>query len=239
MVEADPGLAMPARRITLKTTASIALAATLALLQGCSPGQPPPAMTTAASSAPAARPAHADPQHGFAIAIPPDMQLRRDFQRSYLGDASWKAFAGPGGHGVPAAALVLDGSNQITAAELRIGIGTDSEALAHCLDVPASGAAATTDTAMLAGVPFTHFHAADAAMSHYLDVDSYRAVYAGRCYAVDLLLVGTRPEVYDPPATPPFTQTHAKQRLREALNGFRFLPSQRVDHAGGPPEAST
>ena len=213
-----------AGRTTMKTTASITLAATLALLCGCSPGQPPAATPAAASSAPVDGTIYSDLKHGFAIAIPSGMQSHYDFQRSYLGDASWKAFAGPDSHGVPIVALVLDGSNQITAAELRIGIGTDSEALAHCRNVPANGAAAATDTTTLAGVPFTHFHAADAAMSHYLDVDSYRVVHAGRCYAIDLLLSGTRPEVYDPPATPPFAQSDAKRRLREALDGFRFLP---------------
>lgn len=207
----------------MKTTASIALAATLALLQGCSPGQPS-ATSTAPAGASNDSTIHSDPEHGFAIAIPSGMQLHRDFQRSYLDDASWKAFAGPDSHGAPAAALVLDGSNKITAAELRIGIGTDSEALAHCLEVPASGAAGAIDTTTLAGVPFTHFHAADAAMSHYLDVDSYRAVHACRCYAIDLLITGTRPEVYDPPATPPFARDDAEKRLRKALDGFRFLP---------------
>ncbi len=63
-------------------------------------------------------------------------------------------------------------------------------------------------------------------MSHYLNVEGYRTVHAGRCYAIDLLLTGTRPEVYDPPATPPFTQTAAKQRLHQALDGFRFLPAE-------------
>ncbi|MHB1058797.1 MAG: hypothetical protein ACYC0F_13050 [Rhodanobacter sp.] len=214
---------MPAGNLTRKTAVSIALAAALALLQGCSPGQPP-ATSTVPASASTDSATHRDPEHGFAIAVPSGMQLRRDFQRSYLGDASWKAFAGPGSHGVPAAALVLDGSNRITAAELRIGIGTDSEALAHCLDVPASGVPAAADTAALAGVPFTHFHAADAAMSHYLEVEGYRAVHDGRCYAIDLLVTGTRPEAYDPPAVPPFTQDAAKKRLREALSSFRWLP---------------
>ncbi|WP_426699912.1 hypothetical protein ACPPVV_10890 [Rhodanobacter sp. Col0626] len=213
-----------------KTTAITLLAATLMLLCGCGPGQPSTASPAAApttalsKSGNASGSAYSDAKYGFAIAIPAGMQLRHDFQRSYLGDASWKAFAGPDDHGAPVLALVLDGSNQITAAELRIGIGTDSDALAHCSDVPASGAAPASDTTTLAGVPFTHFHAADAAMSHYLEVESYRAVHAGRCYAVDLLLTGTRPEVYDPPATPPFARTDAQQRLHEALNGFRFLP---------------
>lgn len=163
-----------------------------------------------------------DTAHGFAITVPHDMHVRRDFQRSYLANGAWKSFAADDTQGTPVLALVLDGSNNISAAELRIGIGEDVQARARCLDVPSSGVPPETSRVTLAGVPFTRFHAADAAMSHYLDVEAYRAVHAGRCYAIDLLLAGTRPEVYDPPATPPFTPDHARARLRQALAGLRF-----------------
>jgi hypothetical protein len=177
-----------------------------------------------ASEAPRSVPAAplVDAAHGFAIEVPRDMHVRRDFQRSYLANAAWKSFAGDGSRGMPVLALVLDGSNHITAAELRIGIADDAAARAHCLDVPSSGVPAQASQVTLAGVPFTRFHAADAAMSHYLDVEAYRAVHAGRCYAIDLLLTGTRPEVYDPPATPPFGHAAALARLREVLEGLRF-----------------
>lgn len=163
-----------------------------------------------------------DSAHGFAIAVPPHMHVSHDFQRSYLANGSWKSFAGDDSHGKPILALVLDGSNPITAAELRIGAGDDEAARAHCLDVPASGIPAQASQVTLAGVRFTRFHAADAAMNHYLDVEAYRAIHDDRCYAIDLLVTGTRPEVYDPPATPPFERDAARQRLREALAGFRF-----------------
>ncbi len=149
---------------------------------------------------------YADPQHRFAIATPADTTLRHDFRRSYFGNAAWKAFADPDSQGTPAAALVLDGSNTITAAELRIGTSEDDNAVAHCLDVPDSG------------VPSK----GDAAMSHYRDVEGYRAVDAGRCYAIDLMISGTRPEVFDPPATPPFPAAKARQKLHDAVQGFRL-----------------
>lgn len=213
----------------MKTASYLSLTVAIALLCACSdadvPANAPAPVSSVAKSASSAAPSvYADPQYGFSLALPADMTLRHDFQRSYLDDASWKAYAGPHSRGTPVVALVLDGSNQITAAELRIGVGTTDDAVAHCLDVPASGAASAVEQTTLAGVPVTHFHAADAAMSHYMDVQSYRVVHAGRCYAIDLMLSGTRPEVYDPPATPPFTRADAKQRLRTALDGFRFLP---------------
>ncbi|MEP7186912.1 MAG: hypothetical protein ABI767_13855 [Rhodanobacter sp.] len=150
------------------------------------------------------------------------MTLRHDFQRSYLDNAAWKAFAAPASQGTPAVALVLDGSNKITAAELRIGTSENENAVAHCLDVPDSGVPSKADAVSLAGTPFVRFRASDAAMSHYLDVEGYRAMHSGRCYAIDLIVNGTRPEVYDPPATPPFDRATARQKLQDALQGFRL-----------------
>ncbi|WP_334179513.1 hypothetical protein [Pseudoxanthomonas sp.] len=43
-----------------------------------------------------------------------------------------------------------------------------------------------------------------------------------RCIAIDLLVAGTRPEVYGPPATPPFDEATARARLQEALGPVRI-----------------
>lgn len=166
---------------------------------------------------------HVDAALGFSLAVPRGMHLQRDFERSYLDAASWKAFAEPGSRGKAAAALVLDGSNEITTAELRVGVSPDPAAVTHCADVPASGVPAKSDTIKLAGADFVHFHAAGAAMSHYLQVEGYRAVYEGRCYAIDLWISGTRPEVYDPPRPAPFARDVASRQLHDALAGFRFV----------------
>jgi hypothetical protein len=207
----------------MRKTSALPLLALAMLTGGCSKPAAVTAPDSTASTTPASTmPTYADNDRAFAIAVPKDMQLRHDFQRSYLGDDGWKSAAGSDKHGEPAIALVLAGSDRITAAELRIGVGSDDDAKAHCLEPSAN--ASPSETVTLAGTPFTHFHAADAAMSHYLDMDSYRAVHDGRCYAIDLLVTGTRPEVYDPPAVPPFTQDAAKKRLHEALSGFRWLP---------------
>lgn len=200
-----------------------ALSATMILLCACSA---PPDEAAAPKPAPASTTptdaAYTDALHGFSLVVPPGMQLRHDFQRSYLDDARWKAFAAPDSQGAPAAALVLDGSNKITAAELRVGVSTDAQAVASCTVVPDSGVSTSHDTVALDGTDFVHFHAGDAAMSHYLQVEGYRAVHAGRCYAIDLWIHGTRPEVYDPPATPPFSNKDAQRALHDALVGFHF-----------------
>lgn len=158
----------------------------------------------------------------LALPVPAGMTLHHDFQRSYLDAGAWQAFAGKDGQGRVLAALVMDGSNAITAAELRVSDSSAADALAHCEDIPPSAEPGSTSTATLDGITFQHFRAGDAAMSHYLKVEGYRAVRAGRCMAIDLLVYGTQPEVYDPPATVPFTQEQAWTTLHKALAGLRW-----------------
>lgn len=159
---------------------------------------------------------------GIALAAVPGMELRKDFTRSYLALDGWKLFAAPGSTGSPLAALVLDGSDEVTAAELRLGRSDDAGAVADCLTPPAE-ATGPADTVDIGGVGFTHFPVGDAAMSHYVSAESYRAVQQGRCYAVDLVVAGTRPEVYDPPRTPPFSNDEARKRLAGALKAVRWV----------------
>lgn len=200
------------------TTAALAL-----LLAGCGrTGGPSPTTPATAPQANTGPAAFDDPALGLRLSVPPGMQLRRDFRRSYLDAGAWQAFAGPDGAGKPVAALVMNGSNHITAAELRIGRSADAQAMAHCLDVPPNAVAGSTSTRSLGGVTFQHFQAGDAAMSHYMQVDAYRAIRGDQCIAVDLLVTGTRPEVYDPPATPPFSNEQARQVLQRALSGLHW-----------------
>lgn len=164
-----------------------------------------------------------DDEIGIALAPTPGFALRREFTRDYLSNGDWKTFAAPDVRGEPLVALVLDGSDKITAAELRIGTSTDSHALVTCLDPPEGATTEPPDEVRIDGQAFRHFRASDAAMSHYQSVDAYRSVRNERCIAIDLLVVGTRPEVYEPPATPPFDEAMARARLQEALGAVRII----------------
>lgn len=168
------------------------------------------------------RPQFADEAAGVALLPVAGFDFRQDFRRSYFGGDEWKSFAGPDSVGRPLAALVLQGSNEITAAELRVGSSSNAGALAECAQAANNAESSRTDEVRIDGQLFHHFHAADAAMSHYLDVDAYRAVRHGHCIAIDLIIVGTRPEVYDPPRAAPFDQATAKARLQQALAAVRI-----------------
>ena len=206
----------------------------IALLSGCqgnAPAAPPVAMDSPAPTSAADpvsgqrqafRPVFADAGSGVALLPVEGFELRNDFSRSYFGGDQWKSFAGPDSVGRPLAALVLQGSDSLTAAELRLGSSNNAGALAECTQVANSAETSRTEEVRIDGQVFHHFHASDAAMSHYLDVDAYRAVRHGHCIAIDLLVMGTRPEVYDPPRQPPFDQATAKARLQQALAAVRI-----------------
>ncbi|HET6913388.1 MAG TPA: hypothetical protein VFH71_08645 [Rhodanobacteraceae bacterium] len=159
---------------------------------------------------------------GFRIAYPKGWTARRDFRGGYLANGSWKTYATPDSQGTPVAALVMTGSNHVTAAEVRIGVSRVAEEVKTCVAPPSSLRGGSTDRERIDGADFTRFEASDAAMSHYLDVHSYRAVHDDACYAIDLLVYGTNPQVYDPPATPPFSKAQAFAAMRDVLRTFHF-----------------
>lgn len=186
----------------------------LAACGGCTarPADPAPP----AAAAPGDVGGFAEPGKGIAVRPVAGTHLAHDFKRSYLTLDAWKLYPAPGSAGTPLVAVVVNGSNEVTSAEMRIGRSTTAADITACRVPPAqaSGAAAPV---VVGGVAFAHFKTSDAAMSHYVSADSYRAVRDGACYAIDLIVAGTRPEVYDPPRTPPFSQAAADKALAAAL----------------------
>ena len=179
-------------------------------------------MSAPAISAPEASPAFVSQAWGFRIDVPSGWTLRRNFQSSYLTNDAWKTFAAPGSQGEPVLSLTVPGSNHITDAELRIGVSRAPAEVQRCTTPPSAMRAGSIATQRINGVPFTTFEAADAAMSHHLTVHAWRVVHGGACYAIDLLVFGVNPQVYDPPATPPFSDAKAFAAMRAVIQTFRF-----------------
>lgn len=185
---------------------------------------PPPqaVIPAAASSAPESSRAFVSTVWGFRIDVPSGWTLRRDFQSSYLTNGAWKTFAAPDSQGEPVLSLIVPSSNHITDAEIRIGASRAPAEVQRCTAPPSAVRAGSVATQRINGVPFTTFEAADAAMSHHLDVHAFRVVRGGACYAFDLLVFGVNSQVYDPPATPPFSNAHAFDAMRAVIRTFRF-----------------
>ena len=158
----------------------------------------------------------------FSIDHPAGWQVRHEFRGGYLASDAWKTYAAPDSKGTPVVALAVPGSSQITAAEIRIGASRSPEEVAGCTKPASAVRSGSVGQAPIDGIRFTRFDAGDAAMSHYLDVRSYRTVHDGTCYAIDLVVFGTNPEVYSPPATPPFTREAAFAKMQAVVRSFRF-----------------
>ena len=183
---------------------------------------PKPAAPATASSAPEASRAFVSDAWGFRIDKPSGWTLRRNFQSSYLANGAWKTFAAPGSQGESVLSLTVPGSNSITDAEIRIGASRDPAEVQRCTAPPSAVCVGSVTTQRIDGTPFTTFEAGDAAMSHHLTVHAWRVVHDGACYAIDLLVFGVNPQVYDPPVTPPFSDAHAFDAMRAVIQTFAF-----------------
>lgn len=163
-------------------------------------------------------------RYDIKLRYPADLELRHTFQGSTLAAAGWRTYMGPDAPpGRPLVALVIPASNEVTTGELRIGVSRNPAAVKTCLQLPDAARPASRGRVMIDGVPFTTFKAADAGMSHYLIVKSYRGLHEGTCYALDVLVFGTNPNVYDPPATPPFSKHKAFERLVPLALNVQFI----------------
>lgn len=158
---------------------------------------------------------------GFHLEWPDSIVPEAQSAVAYALSSNWRLDMRPNEPGRLVAGWVLRGSNEVTAARLRFGVSGDGKSFEHCLK-PGGGGLATNQV-MIGGRPFTHYQLQDAGMSHYLHAEAYRSRYQGRCYAIDLIINGTNPEVYDPPRTPPFTRAQAQAQLHQLLLRVEWL----------------
>lgn len=160
--------------------------------------------------------------YGFAIAYPHDMYSTSTVTSSYIPLGGWKAYGAPEAEdrGERVVTFALSRSNDVTAAELRVGVSEHEDEVAECLSPPLH--ATRTGTEDVDGEPFSFFEAEDAAMNHYLKVKGYRFVHKSRCFAFDLMVYGSNPDVFDPPRPVPFSHEEAFERLLSVLHTLDF-----------------
>jgi len=186
----------------------------------------PPVIASAAPT-PQSRKIFVSDAWGFRIDVPPGWAIRHDFRSSYLANGAWKAFAAPDSQGEPVVSLTMPGSDRITDAEIRIGASRAAAEVHRCTTPPSAVRPGSLATQRINGVTFTTFEAADAAMSHHLDVHAYRTVHNDACYTIDLVVFGVNPDVYDPPVAPPFSGARAFDEMRAVIQGLRFVERNR------------
>jgi len=175
-----------------------------------------------AASAPAPQNLFRSEEYRVELAYPENGVRRVDHTTGYFNNQGWRVDAGPDQPGRQLLILQLDGSDDVTTGQLRLGVSRDPAQVRDCTQPGNAAADRRGDPVFLGGVPFVTFQEGDAGMSHYQNVHAYRAVRDGTCYAIDLVVQGTNPQVYDPPRTPPFSQQQGFERLRRLLSGFAF-----------------
>lgn len=186
------------------------------------PALPSASGPIAAQHAPAPGHVFASRAWGFRIDVPDGWAVQRGFKPSYLTNGTWKTFAAPDAQGQPIVSLVMPGSNDVSDAEIRIGASRAANEVAACNQPPAAVRPGSVAIRRIHGIRFTTFAAGDAAMSHHLKVHAYRGVRNGTCYAIDLLVFGTNPQVFDPPARPPFSDARAFAAMDAVAQTLRF-----------------
>ncbi len=189
------------------------------------PSAPSHVVAVAASQAPVATigPVYRNDRLGLVVHYRDGVTASQVFEPHYLLADRWAWGMPPEVPGTPLLQLTLPGSNDVLRAELRMGVSANPRALETCTHRPAMARGAP-GKARMAGMTWTTFRGGGAAMSHHLAVRAYRLVRRDHCLAVDLIVAGTDPMVYEPPRRVPFTAQQAWQRLEGLLGGIRLQP---------------
>lgn len=198
----------------------IGLVAAALLLVGCGP--------TSESGSQTADPGQArfhSQHYGLAFDYPGKLTVRHDFQSGYFPGERWNPDAPDDVPGDMLLALRLPASNEVTKGILRLGASDAPVARQHCTlsqSAVASLPRGESGQTRIDGVTFQRVTRSDAGMNHYRRMHSYRAVQDGHCIAIDIIVAGTNPQVYEPPRSAPFSSDAAFQRLTALLDGLRI-----------------
>lgn len=158
-------------------------------------------------------------RYGFVVRYPQTVAVATRFRGSYLVTKSWNVFADEA-TGRPLVSFRMARSDNVLSAEVHIGASRRQRQVASCRKLPA---AAESRIVRLNGARFTSFIWRDAAMSHFVTVRGYRTVRYGVCFAIDELIYGTDPEVFDPPVRLPFPKAQARKVLDAIVKSFNFI----------------
>lgn len=160
-------------------------------------------------------------EYGFSLQYPKEVALLPSFTDSYLLPQAWSTIASPKSSGIQIVSFRTPGSNGIISAELRISASSNRTEIKNCTTAPVY-ATFKTSTQTIKNTVFTVFEIEDAAMSHYSSIKSYRVFKNTSCMAIEEVITGTNPQVYDPPATEPFTKVEGFKQLDLLLSTLQF-----------------
>ena len=160
--------------------------------------------------------------YGFSVRYDTALIASTTFARTYLLAENWSLDAPMAQRtGDPVVAFIYPGSNEVLAAELRVGVSEEPSEVEKCMVPPPYAWDVTQGS--IGGVPAVVYTRSDAALSHFLQANVYRVLHEDRCISLELIVTGTNPEVYDPPRSVPFAREAARQELSGVVRSFAFV----------------
>ena len=160
-----------------------------------------------------------DQQYGFQIIYPATLSATSTFSSSYLLPNSWNVNAKETA-GDQIVDIIYPESNEVLSAEIRIGGSAEPAGVGSCFSFDKNFA---TSTLMINGIRFVRSISSDAAMSHFSNITSFRTLHNGACIAIDEVIYGTNPDVYDPPRSLPFDKILSGAILDNVVASFTFI----------------
>ena len=169
--------------------------------------------------------------YGFTVRYPKQLAIDTTFQRYYHLSDTWMSEAAPDSKGVPVISIpvyrITNKADQpyrsypyYFDAELRIGVSTDTQDVAHCY----ASQFAPSATVMINSIAFQKFSVRSAGMSQYLIAESYRTIHNNACYVIEQIKAGSS---YREAATPddiPDTVLDAHYNaIDPIIQSFRFI----------------
>ncbi|MDD2807471.1 MAG: hypothetical protein PHW95_03060 [Patescibacteria group bacterium] len=181
---------------------------------------PSPTENTATTTVPTFKNTYVNSTYNFSLEYPDDMKPKTSFSQSYLLSDNWNLLTAATSTGDRIIDITVPNSDDVTSGELRIGASRNPESLANCLTEP-DYLTPNKRLVNINGNEYTLIQFSDAAMNHYSEVYAYRLLKNNTCFAIDVLVFGTNPEVYDPPRIAPFIKDFAFSRLNEVLQTLK------------------
>lgn len=164
---------------------------------------------------------YASGEHGFSVAYPAGATLEEGYE------GPWRANALP----EVASTNILSITTYSTENQssypryyytvVKVGFSSDSREVAECLS-PRNGEAALPDT-MLGDTTLKTFSFEDAGMMQYMRGESYRALYEGKCFAIERIARGSSyREGQSPADIPEDVLVREYEKLGDIVGSFRF-----------------
>jgi len=163
---------------------------------------------------------------GFSIAHPLDFTVDDNYSLAPSTEWRWNSNNEPG---IQYATLTIPSAfepqTNFDDATLTVGASGNDIAVSECLTPDASGGPAESSTTeTINGIPFTAFHSDGVGAGNYYETTSYRALHAGKCYAVEYTIhsgqIMNYPSAYE---LQPFNEGMLTDVLNRIVGTFTFL----------------